>query len=56
MFNISKHARLFFYILDMHDCPEKEKEVARLKEVQEKLKKFMVVVADNRKKYKITGV
>ena len=40
----------------MHDCPEKEKEVARLKEVQEKLKKFMVVAADNRKKYKITGV
>lgn len=41
---------------DMHDCPEKEKEVSRLQEVQDKLKKYMGVVADNRKKYKITGV
>jgi len=41
---------------DMHDCPEKDKEVAKLKEVQEKLKKFTGIAADNRKKYKITGV
>jgi len=41
---------------DMHECPEKEKEVARLKEVQEKLKKYTGVAAENRKKYNITGV
>ena len=40
----------------MHECPEKEKEVARLKEVQEKLKKYTAVAAENRKKYNITGV
>merc|ERR1712018_637161 len=41
---------------DMHECPEKEKEVARLKEVQEKLNKYTGVAAENRKKFKITGV
>jgi len=41
---------------DMHECPEKQKEVDRLTEVQDKLKKFVGVAADNRKKYKITGV
>jgi len=41
---------------DMHECPEKDKEVARLKEVQEKLKKYVGVAAENRKKYNITGV
>merc|ERR1712241_565244 len=35
---------------DMHECPEK------LKEVQEKLKKFVGMAADGRKKYNITGV
>ena len=40
----------------MHECPEKEKEVARLKEVQEKLNKYTGVAAENRKKFKITGV
>ena len=47
---------IFFYITDMHECPEKQKEVDRLTEVQDKLKKFVGVAADNRKKYKITGV
>jgi len=41
---------------DMHECPEKEKEVQRLKDVQEKLKKYVGMAADGRKKYKITGV
>jgi hypothetical protein len=41
---------------DMHECPEKDKEVQRLKEVQEKLKKFVGMAADGRKKYNITGV
>jgi len=41
---------------DMHDCPEKEKEISRLKEVKEKLTKFVGVAGENRKKYKITGV
>ena len=40
----------------MHECPEKEKEVQRLKDVQEKLKKYVGMAADGRKKYKITGV
>ena len=35
---------------------EKDKEVQRLKEVQEKLKKFVGMAADGRKKYGITGV
>ena len=47
---------IFLYITDMHECPEKQKEVDRLTEVQDKLKKFVGVAADNRKKYKITGV
>ena len=46
----------FSFRLDMHECPEKDKEVARLKEVQEKLKKYVGVAAENRKKYNITGV
>jgi len=41
---------------DMHECPEKQKEVDRLAEVTEKLNKFVGVAADNRKKYNITGV
>jgi len=41
---------------DMHDCPEKQKEVDKLKEVQDKLKKFTGLAAENRKKYKITGL
>lgn len=41
---------------DMHECPEKQKEVDRLKEVQDKLQKFVGIAADNRKKYKIFKV
>lgn len=40
----------------MPECPEKVKEVEKLQEVQDKLKKFVVVASENRKKYKITGV
>ena len=47
---------LISFSIDMHECPEKDKEVARLKEVQEKLKKYVGVAAENRKKYNITGV
>lgn len=41
---------------DMQECPEKQKEVDKLKEIQDKLKKFIGVASENRKKYKITGV
>lgn len=40
----------------MHECPEKQKEVDRLKEVLDKLAKNLAVVSENRKKYKITSV
>ena len=56
MLQISINSRFCFNTLDMHDCPEKEKEVSRLKEVKEKLTKFVGVAGENRKKYKITGV
>jgi len=41
---------------DMPEVPEKQKEVDRLAEIQEKLSKFVGVAAENRKKYNITGV
>ena len=40
----------------MPEVPEKQKEVDRLAEIQEKLSKFVGVAAENRKKYNITGV
>lgn len=41
---------------DMPECPEKQKEIQRLKDVKDKLQKFVGVAAEKRKKYNITGV
>ena len=44
------------FILDMPECPEKQKEIQRLQDVKDKLQKFVGVAAEKRKKYNITGV
>ena len=40
----------------MHACPEKDKEIQRLKDVKDLLAKNLTVVSENRKKYNITTV